>query len=91
MTRSTLVAVLSVGIAIGACAREAVRAAVSPAYAQQPAPKKVYMVRGGSGGREGGYERDLNALTEEGWHFVAVIPIRDQSHLIFERDDGKAP
>ncbi|MBK7863661.1 MAG: hypothetical protein IPJ65_34665 [Archangiaceae bacterium] len=83
MNKSTLVSVLCLGVAIGACAREAVRAAV-PAAAHAQGGKK-YMVVGASMSA-GGYEEDLNKYTAEGWRYVGPLPAGNANPaLVFER------
>jgi hypothetical protein len=81
--KSTLAVAVSIGIAIGACAREAVRAAAtSSAYANGGSH---YTVVGASRGTDG-YEADLNNYTAQGYRFVGALADRSGgSMLIFER------
>jgi hypothetical protein len=80
VNKSQLIAAVSLGIALGVCARE-----VLPRAAHAQGGGKKYMVRGASGGI-GGYEKDLNALTAEGWQFVGPLPMANGNPaLIFER------
>jgi hypothetical protein len=74
------VTAVSLGIAIGVCARE-----VLPGKAHAQGAKRQYMVRGASGSI-GGYEKDLNALTADGWSFVGPLPLGNGNPaLIFEK------
>jgi hypothetical protein len=82
MNKSTLVSVLCIGIAIGACAREVVRAAVPSTAAAAPAGR--YTVVGPSMSI-GGYEEDLNKYASEGWRYVGPLPVGNSSALVFER------
>jgi hypothetical protein len=68
MTRSTLVSVLCIGIAIGACAREAVRsAAPGKAYA---AGTGLYHVLPINPGDWEATERMLNDKAKDGWRYL---------------------
>jgi hypothetical protein len=83
MNRSHLVAAVAIGVALGACAREVIRE-VSPRAAHAQGPRQ-YMVRGASG-TIGGYERDLNDLSAEGWRYVGPLPLGNTNPaLVFER------
>jgi hypothetical protein len=73
MSKPYLVAILSIGIAIGACAREAVRSA----YAQSPGRYKVIARSFGPDGTES----DLNDLARQGWRFSGSV----DSFIVLER------
>ena len=79
MSKPQLIAAVAVGIAIGVCGQQLLP---RPAHAEGG---KKYMVRGASASI-GGYERDLNALTADGWIFVGTLPQGNGNPaLIFER------
>jgi hypothetical protein len=83
MNKSTLISVLCIGIAIGACAREAVRVA-SPGTAQAAGGARYKVV--GPSFAIGGYEEDLNKFSAEGWRYVGPLPTGNGNPaLVFER------
>ena len=82
MYKSHLIAALSNGIAIGACAREVVRTASPVAFAEG---QKRYRVLDGHVD-EKQHERELNEFTSQGWHYVGAIPQGTYpGKLVFER------
>ena len=71
MNNPYLVAALSIGIAVGACAREVVRGA-SPAVAHAAAPGRYKVIFANPNDWEE-MERQLNAHAASGWKYVGSL------------------
>jgi hypothetical protein len=83
--KSTLVTVLSIGIAIGACAREIIRE-TTPAAAQAAGSQGRYHTIFTNPADWENAERELNAQASAGWHYVGML---GPGVVILERDSQK--